>query len=510
MRTSLRFAYSVPKIGKGSFFPLRSVPRLIFGRAAPPSITTGVRPSLCGRLMYIRTTTLNSVHKKHKTRRYEHPSTGVPGSIGMERSPIYPTSGNGDSRKLDFRFTEFSEVCKRGHLADVLCCMPLLPWLRCTTHRGRSSRPARKGRFMRRILLLATTTTMLFAVLVIGGVAYALTFTCEGQEIVPGDDLDAIVNADSSTVATTFCIHAGTYAIDHTINVRTGDKLLGEVGATTTRGPATYPTNPPVKITNGANLTRLIQLEGENATLQWLDVSGARSLHNADGSPMTGTGMAIGGGEADGTTILQYLRVHDNDANGIGSPRGKVLNSEFFRNTLDPVFLGYAGAAVKGIYEYEAAYNYVHDEQGNGLWCDHGCYGQSTQANGFWVHHNLLVNNDRYGVRYEYSPRVVRGVHASQPSALIENNEIHANGYGGTAMQDAQNGVFRYNDFGPAIIDWVFYPHNGAGAKAMQFSDGKKTTSLYNAEAYGNTLGGEYIQGCSMPETVVYCANNNY
>src|SRR5919112_5853661 len=52
---------------------------------------------------------------------------------------------------------------------------------------------------------------------------------CSRKQIVPGDDLDAIVNADSSTVATTFCIHAGTYAID-----RTGDKLLGEVGATTT------------------------------------------------------------------------------------------------------------------------------------------------------------------------------------------------------------------------------------------------------------------------------------
>jgi hypothetical protein len=184
---------------------------------------------------------------------------------------------------------------------------------------------------------------------------------CSGKQIVPGDDLDAIVNADSSTVETTFCIHGGTYAIDHTINVGTGDRLLGEVGATATRGPATYPTNPPVKITNGANLTRLIQLEGENVTLQWLDVSGAQSLHNADGSPKTGTGIAIAGAEADDTTTMQYLRVHDNDANGIGSPRGRVLNSEFFRNTLDPVFLGYAGAAVKGIYEYEAAYNYVHE-----------------------------------------------------------------------------------------------------------------------------------------------------
>ena len=88
---------------------------------------------------------------------------------------------------------------------------------------------------------------------------------------------------------------------------------------------------------------------------------------------------------------------------------------------------------------------------------------------------------------------------------------LSANGYGGTAMQDAQNGVFRYNTFGQATIDGVFYPHNGSGPKAMQFSEGNKTTSLYNAEAYGNTLGGEYIQGYAMPDHVVYCANNrNY
>jgi hypothetical protein len=37
MQTSPRFAYSFPKIGKGTFSPHRSVPRLIFGRAAPTS-----------------------------------------------------------------------------------------------------------------------------------------------------------------------------------------------------------------------------------------------------------------------------------------------------------------------------------------------------------------------------------------------------------------------------------------------------------------------------------------
>jgi hypothetical protein len=182
---------------------------------------------------------------------------------------------------------------------------------------------------------------------------------------------------------------------------------------------------------------------------------------------------------------------------------------------LDPVFLGHAGAAVKGIFEYEAAYNFVHDEQGNGFWCDRNCTNQGTQPNGFWVHHNLLVNNDRYGVRYEHSPAFLDpGAHvpddpATQPNALVENNQIHANGYGGTAMQDAQNGVFRYNTFGQATIDGVFYPHNGAGPKAMQFTEGNKTTSLYNAEVYGNILGGEYIQGCYMPDEIASCFDNN-
>ncbi len=42
----------------------------------------------------------------------------------------------------------------------------------------------------------------------------------------------------------------------------------------------------------------------------------------------------------------------------------------------------------------------------------------------------------------------------------------------------------------------------------MQFSEGNKTTSLYNAEAYGNTLGGEYIQGCSKADDIVRCFDN--
>src|SRR5215212_6882302 len=40
------------------------------------------------------------VHKKHNTRRYEHPSSGVPGSIGVGLCAIHPSAWNKNSRKF--------------------------------------------------------------------------------------------------------------------------------------------------------------------------------------------------------------------------------------------------------------------------------------------------------------------------------------------------------------------------------------------------------------------------
>jgi parallel beta-helix repeat protein len=336
---------------------------------------------------------------------------------------------------------------------------------------------------------------------------------CSGKQIVPGDDLDAIVNADSSTVETTFCIHAGTYAIDQTVNVRTGDKLLGEEGTTTKIGPATYPTNPPVKITNGTNLPRLVHAQGENVTLKWLDVSGARSLHNADGSYDTGTGVAIGAGQADHTSLIQWVVGHDNEGNAFGGTSGKILNVECFNNATDPVSLGWQGSCSKSHKEHEFAYSYIHDDFGNGIWCDAGCLNIPQQANGFWPHHNLIAGEGRFGIRYEHSPAYLDpGVYvpdapATQPNATIEHNELHDNAYGGFAMHDAQNGVVRNNSFGAVTLEGISFAGNGDGGKAGQFSDGgwAHRTDLYNGEAYGNTLRGEYIQGCSKPDEIVSC-----
>ena len=347
-----------------------------------------------------------------------------------------------------------------------------------------------------------------------------------GTPISPDDDLDATVNADPQWVATTFCLEAGTHEVDEVVTLRTGDKLLGPEGKIVKRGPARYGV-PTARITNGASLPRLIQVRGSNVELGWLEVTGAVGKYDpnknqqscanwgdtTDRCPMVGTGTAIALGDADGTIYAHNLEVHDNDAAGILSANGRIVNSNFYHNTLNPDWWGFEGAGIKGVDEYEVARSYIHDEQANGIWCDHGCKNVPEMANGFWAHHNLVVDNGRWGIRYEYSPRLADNlVNNGSVSALVEDNEVHHNGTqpdhsaGGLSMHDAQNGTFRNNSFGPKIIAGVSYAANeGPGIQFAWSKTRADRTDLYNGEAYANDLNGEYIQGCntgSDPETV--------
>ncbi len=285
--------------------------------------------------------------------------------------------------------------------------------------------------------------------------ASAATFECSGVHVRPGDDLDAIVNRDPSDKATTFCVHASssgtTYQVNNSVLLRAGDKLVGQPGKIVTRGPASYGV-PLVKIRNGASLRSLIYANGPNVQLRWLDVAGGITKYRSDGSMYGDSGHGIEAGLTNAMARMVYLAVHDNQVAGINSMNGKLLHSNLYNNGTNPKAWGWSAAAVKGVDEYEAAYNYVHDNPANGLWCDHRCKDVPGMQNGFWAHHNLLVNNGRWGVHYEYSPIVANGVHRNSPSALIERNEIHANGYkgnyGGASMYDAQNAIFRNNSFG--------------------------------------------------------------
>ena len=254
-------------------------------------------------------------------------------------------------------------------------------------------------------------------------------------------------------------------------------------------------------------LDSIIAAIGKDIEIQWVDVSGAVGRTTSGGNPQTGTGAGITAGSADSNFLVQYAVIHGNGTAGILSAKGLILNSEFYDNTRQAAFLGYNGAAVKGRTEYQAAYNYVHDEQGNGLWCSVGCVNDPARGEkGFWAHHNLTVDNGRSGIRSETSPNGLGpGVHSSEPNAVIEDNVLNGNSYGATrgaiSVRDSQNVLIRNNVFGA----------NAYKPGAVRVSDSGKSsrTDLWNVEIVGNVLNGERMVGCELPDNVVDCPGYN-
>ena len=228
------------------------------------------------------------------------------------------------------------------------------------------------------VLSVAGLMATMVVVLLVHTLPAGALDSCSGVRVNPGDDLDAIVNTDPRDRATTFCVDAhsdgstATYNVSETLRLKDGDRLIGQTGETVTRGPATYGV-PKVEIRPGGSPDKIIAPLGKDIEIQWVDIAGAVGKTTTSGKPQTGTGAGIAGPSAAGGFLVRYAVIHGNDAAGILNVKGRILNSEFYDNTQNPVFLGFNGSAVKGMTEYEAAYNYVHDEQGNGLWCDVGC-----------------------------------------------------------------------------------------------------------------------------------------
>ena len=355
---------------------------------------------------------------------------------------------------------------------------------------------------------------------------------CEGKQVPADGSLDERVNSDPSGTATTFCLAPGTHRVTQTVVPKAGDKILGPEGEVVTRGPAKYGVGHKALIRPDGSLTVITRPVGANIEVAWVDISGATGAYEQgwapgqpcanpsdDGQscPRAGTGVAMTAGTADGTLSVHHVKIHGNDAVGIANAKGRIKHSEFTNNTKDGNFAGFTGGGVKGITEFEAGYNYSHDEQANGLWADHGTENDPAMSgnpgSGAWFHDNLVVNNGRWGIRYEYSARLSDpNLHLSQPSFMAEDNVMAGNGAvgsrGGASIHDAQNGTIRNNRFEPVTINGVSYGHN-AGNRAVVVADGgSRRTDTWNAAVTGNSLGGETVQGCTLGAGKAYCSDN--
>jgi hypothetical protein len=337
-----------------------------------------------------------------------------------------------------------------------------------------------------RLILLVPLVALFAFVATAEERAEGATWNCTGNQITPGEDIDKAINGDEARNPTIFCVHAGRYPVSAPAILKAGDKLAGEPGTvdtidlTRTTNTATKPT-PKVELV-GSGTDNLLRARGNGITISWVDLSGAKGTGRGSG--------AITAGSADSTFVVQYSRIHNNDSLGISNMKGRVLHSEFFSNSEKESALGFNGSAVKGITEYEAGWVYVHDEQGNGLWCDVGCSNDTGGTTGFWVHDSVVVNSGRGGIRYENSPN----------QALFENNEIHGNGRtafrGGIDIRDSQDAQVLNNNFGDNV--------DNIGVRATD-SGRSGRVNLSNIKVENNDMNGDRIVTCGGP---VVCANN--
>jgi hypothetical protein len=326
---------------------------------------------------------------------------------------------------------------------------------------------------------------------------------------IPCDqDIDATINADDRGTASRFVLEAGcTFVASETIVPSDGDEVECAVAPTfEQRGPAFDPTTKCTVAGNSSveNVFRPIGQGGTTATVSFegIKITGG----NFTGS--SGTGAAIAEGSMTNTSSHYGIEVMDNEAAGILGAKGTFERVEFTDNTNDPDALGVIGSGLKARDEVEVKDSYVHDTQGNGIWCDNSCEDSAGHPNGFWVHDNLVVDNGRAGIRFE-------NVGSNGGEALIEDNEVHGNSYGdaergGISVRDAQNATIRNNRFGEVTIDGVRYPPNSRAVAIIASDSGRADRpNLLDIHIESNTLNGETIKGCELPDTVVECGQES-
>src|SRR5215204_1723962 len=346
-------------------------------------------------------------------------------------------------------------------------------------------------------------------------VVSSAVFWMGADRVIPvtcSQDLDVIVNADDPTIGTRFQLEGPcTYTVDTKVAPKNGDEIAGPKATFIERSTSTASAldpEPTVTILGSEGLSNVIRAEGK-VHLEWVKIVGGTGQYSG-GSPVAGTGSALAMGMASNDSSLYAVHITGNDGAGITNAHGTFDSIELSDTTQDPNFLGFIGSGLKAITEVEVRNSYIHDNQGNGLWCDQFCRDSDEQLHphGFWIHDNLVVKSDRAGIRFE---RV--GDVADAGEALIENNEVHQNSLtvsrGGIDIRDAQNALVQNNVFGktPTIYDVAYEPNaNGVAIRATD-SGRSDRPDLFNVDIVGNVLNGETIVGCEQPDEIVVCSD---
>ena len=197
------------------------------------------------------------------------------------------------------------------------------------------------------------------------------------------------------------------------------------------------------------------------------------------------------------TSVLYGVVVRNNEGAVIANCPGIHRRIELTNNTTNASALGFTGSGIKCVDEAVVEHSYVHETQGNGIWCGEEC--NDTSLNVSHVNFNVVVNAGREGIRWEKV-----GAESSAGEALIEHYEVHGNGKletrSGIGARDAQNALIRENVFGAKSDRKCRLLQERWGTIRASDSGRSDRPDLFNFDIVNNTLGEEIIKGFDASE----------
>lgn len=245
----------------------------------------------------------------------------------------------------------------------------------------------------------------------------ALPSGCSGVQVLAGSNLVTVANAHGA--GTTFCLAAGTYVVPSGIPAEAGDKFIGA------------PSRGSILTGNNSTTIAFATSSGPNVTLQNLVIERFASplQQGAIGGPRprpaTDTGWVVDNCEFrfnngiaimanSGWQITNSFIHHQGQLGVAGQGLGILYeNNEIsFNNTANHDSGWEAGASkfvnTDGLIVRD---NYVHDNNGQGLWTDINNIRTLYE-------NNRVINNKDQGIFHEISY-----------DAVIRNNEVRDNGH---------------------------------------------------------------------------------
>ena len=320
-----------------------------------------------------------------------------------------------------------------------------------------------------------------------------------------GQDIDNVINGDPVGTTTLFRLRGdctSAFTASATIQPKDGDGIDCSIPATLfplrlSNGSSAYDPETHCTINGASGVTQVIKPQGL-FYMNGIMVTGGTYT----GAAATGVGIAEG--QMDNNSVVRGSVVRDTQGAGISNAHGIHHQIELTNTTTNPNALGHIGSGIKGINEFNIQYSYVHDNQGNGIWCDVYCTDQTSALFGsFHANFNLVVNNGRAGIRWERIGDFGGASQANSGEAIIENNELHGNG------QDATRGAIDIRDAQDALVRNNYFGTN-SGAPAIRATDSGRSDrpDLDNIDIVNNILNREQVKGCELPDNIVFCSGN--